>query len=248
MELRGMGTERIEDELKIFFPKARIARMDWDSVRTRGGHDRLIGKLEDGLIDILVGTQMVTKGLDFENVKLVGVLNADALLYFPDFRAVERAFQVLMQVSGRAGRKGERGKVIIQMSDVTHPLVDFLLKPDGYQKLFQQEMLERQAFKYPPYIRLLKIILKHKDHTVVEKAAQHMAKALKRSWGARIIGPVKPVISRIRTLYIREITVKMERKSSTISEIKASILREKEELNQYQDFRSLRVYADVDAY
>ena len=248
MQLRGMGTERIEDDLKVIFPSARIARMDWDSVRGKHGHDRIIRKLEDNEIDILVGTQMVTKGLDFENVKLVGVLNADALLYYPDFRAVERAFQVLMQVSGRAGRKGERGKVIIQMSDVAHPLIDFLMHTNGYQNLFANEMMERQAFKYPPYVRLLKIYVKHKDYKIVEKATQSMARMLKQQWGARVIGPVKPTISRVRTLYIREITIKMERKSDVIIEMKASIFKAKEMLNQYQEYRSLRIYSDVDAY
>jgi primosomal protein N' (replication factor Y) len=248
MELRGMGTERIEDDLKVIFPGANVARMDWDSVRTKYGHDKIIGRLESGEIDILVGTQMVTKGLDFENVKLVGVLNADALLYFPDFRAVERAFQVLMQVSGRSGRKGERGRVIIQMSDVGHPIIRYLLQPDGYEKLYADELMERQAFKYPPYVRLLKIILKHKDYKIVEQGAQAMSKQLRSEWGGRIIGPVKPVVSRVRTLYIREITVKMEKQADVIKGVKDSIVKARNELYQYQEFRSIRIYADVDAY
>ena len=190
----------------------------------------------------------MTKGLDFENVKLVGVLNADALLYFPDFRAVERAFQVLMQVSGRSGRKGERGRVVIQMSDVDHPIIKYLLQEDGYQNLYASELMERQAFKYPPYVRLLRIILKHKDYKIVEKGAQAMARQLKAEWGGRIIGPVKPAISRVRTLYIREITVKMEKKAEVIKGVKASIQKARDELYQYQEYRSLRVYADVDAY
>lgn len=247
MQLKGMGTERIEDELRILYPDAQVARMDLDAVRRKHGHERIIARLEDGEIDILVGTQMVTKGLDFENVKLVGVLNADALLYFPDFRAIERAYQTLMQVSGRAGRKGKRGKVIIQMSDMSHPIIKYLKHERGYWELYRLEIGERREFKYPPFIRYMRIILKHKDYRIVERGAQKMADALKREWGTRIQGPIKPVIARIRNQHIREITVKMERKADVIRAIKDDFWKQRDELYQYNEFRSLRIYADVDA-
>jgi len=248
MELRGMGTERIEDDLKAMFQGARVGRMDLDAVRTKHGHEKIISRLEDGEIDILVGTRMVTKGLDFERVRLVGVLNADAHLYFPDFRAVERAYQTLLQVRGRSGRKHERGKVIIQMSDVKHPLVKYILDENGYDGLFKKEMLERQAFKYPPYVRLMTIILKHKDYRIVERAAQKVTMALRQQWGNRIIGPVKPVISRLKMMYIREITIKTERNTKSIGKVKVSIKNAIEDLHQYRDYNALRIYVDVDAY
>lgn len=248
MELRGMGTERIEDELKLLFPDAKVGRMDYDTVKNKAGHEKIIKRLENREIDILVGTQMVTKGLDFEKVKLVGVLNADALLYYPDFRSLERAYQMLKQVSGRAGRKQERGKVIIQISDVTHPIADLLVRDDGYEKLFTKDMLERQAYKYPPYLRLIKVTFKHKDYQIVEKGAQLFAKNLKTKWGSRIIGPIKPVISKIKLQYIREITIKVEKKSAILEELKQSIRNEMDNLYQYQEYRALRINIDVDSF
>ncbi len=248
MELRGMGTERIEDDLKLVFPDAKVARMDYDTVKSKHGHEKIIHRLEVGDIDILVGTQMVTKGLDFDNVKLVGVLNADALLYYPDFRAVERAYQMLMQVSGRAGRKNERGQVIIQMSDITHPITEYLFHENGYQMIFNKDMLERQAYRYPPYVRLVKIKLKHRDYTIVEKGGQQLAMKLREKWGKRIIGPTKPVISKIKMLYIREVTLKIERNLNKIEALKADIKKVSDDLYQYQEYKSLRIQVDVDAY
>jgi primosomal protein N' (replication factor Y) len=248
MELRGLGTERIEDELMLLFPDANVARMDFDTVKKKHGHEKIIQQLERGEIDILVGTQMVTKGLDFDNVKLVGVLNADALLYYPDFRSLEHAYQMLQQVAGRAGRKHERGKVIIQMSDTTHPITHFLMEENGYQHLFQKEMRERQAFHYPPFLRILKVVIKHKDYTVVEKGAQMLAQNLRVKWGKRIIGPIKPVIAKLKMMYIREITIKIERKFSSIEALKEDITKEMAHLEQFQEFRSLRIFVDVDAY
>lgn len=248
MELRGLGTERIEDELKLFFPDANVARMDYDTVKSKHGHEKIIHQLEQGEIDILVGTQMVTKGLDFDNVKLVGVLNADALLYYPDFRSLEQAYQMLQQVSGRAGRKNERGKVIIQMSDCSHPITQYLMEENGYQNLFKKEMLERQAFQYPPFLRLIKVVLKHKDYNIVEKGAQLMAHQLRAKWGKRIIGPIKPVIAKLKLMYIREITIKIERKTASIEDLKRDITKEMAHLDQFQEYRSMRIFVDVDAY
>lgn len=248
LELRGMGTERIEDDLKVMYPAATVARMDFDAVRTKHGHERIIHRLESGDIDILVGTQMVTKGLDFERVRLVGVLNADALLYYPDFRSAERAFQLLKQVSGRAGRKNERGKVIIQVSDPQHPVITQLLSGNGYEDLFRFEMKERKDFLYPPYVRMIRIIVKHKDARLAEKGCRHLGDLLRKQWGSRVLGPVKPLIGRIKTLYIRELTIKIERNSKVIHKIKDSVFSAVDELNQYQEYRALRIYADVDPY
>ncbi|MCC7513615.1 MAG: primosomal protein N' [Bacteroidia bacterium] len=205
----GFGTEKIEDELQIFFPEHNIARLDLDSTRGKHAYSEIISRFETGETDILVGTQMVTKGLDFDNVSLVGILNADNLINFPDFRAYERSFQMLMQVSGRAGRKKEQGKVIIQSYNPGHSLLDFVVKND-YKSFIDYELSERKKFNYPPFSRLLEITVKGRDESRTAQAANFLTSELKKQIPS-ILGPVTPPVSRIKNFYIRTILIKFQR-------------------------------------
>ena len=207
----GFGTEKIEDELQIFFPEHNIARLDLDSTRGKHAYSEIISRFETGETDILVGTQMVTKGLDFDNVSLVGILNADNLINFPDFRAYERSFQMLMQVSGRAGRKKEQGKVIIQSYNPGHSLLDFVVKND-YKSFIDYELSERKKFKYPPFSRLLEITVKGRDESRTAQAANFLTSELKKQIPS-ILGPVTPPVSRIKNFYIRTILIKFQRQA-----------------------------------
>lgn len=245
IEQKGQGTERIEDDLKILFPTARIARMDHDTVKTKRGHEKIIKMLEDREVDILVGTQMVTKGLDFGNVMLVGVINADALLFFPDFRATERAFQMIMQVSGRAGRRAGQGRVIVQIGDTKHPIVKYLEKGD-YNSFFLNEIQERVNFLYPPIVRMIKITLKDKEEKKVKLAAEHFADGMKHLLSDKVVGPNTPVISRIQNWYIREILLKLPKDATYLSAAKKGIQEQILLLNQYSDFKQTKIIIDVD--
>ena len=207
----GFGTEKIEDELQIFFPEHNIARLDLDSTRGKHAYSEIISRFETGETDILVGTQMVTKGLDFDNVSLVGILNADNLINFPDFRAYERSFQMLMQVSGRAGRKKEQGKVIIQSYNPGHSLLDFVVKND-YKSFIDYELSERKKFNYPPFSRLLEITVKGRDESRTAQAANFLTSELKKQIPS-ILGPVTPPVSRIKNFYIRTILIKFQRQA-----------------------------------
>ena len=247
LTLKGFGTEKIEDELKIYFPDARVGRMDLDTVRTKNAHAKIINDFEEGRIDILVGTQMVTKGLDFENVGLVGVISADQLLHFPDFRASERGFQLITQVSGRAGRKKKQGKVIIQAMNTTHPVLREVLEYD-YDQFFAREIMERQAFRYPPFTRLIKITLKHKKPDTLNHGAKIFASYLKSELGERLKGPAVPYISRVRGQYILDILIKLENSNKVLVHtknlIRAAIIRLKNE----RGYSGVRVNVDVDPY
>ncbi|MGB1217181.1 MAG: replication restart helicase PriA, partial [Saprospiraceae bacterium] len=219
IEMRGFGTEKIEDELQIYLPKAKIARMDWDTVKGKKALTKLINDFEEKRIDILVGTQMVTKGLDFDNVGVVGILSADQLIYFPDFRASERAYQLMVQVSGRAGRKYKQGKVVIQTYQVDHPVIKDVLAND-FENFKLRELNERKQFNYPPFQRMIKITLKHKKRMTCYQAAELFAKALKKRLGGRVVGPAEPGIPRIRSLYHQDIMIKLENKSQVLNSTK----------------------------
>ena len=247
LTLRGFGTEKIEDELKIFFPEAKIMRLDYDTARAKNAHAKIINDFEEKRIDILVGTQMVTKGLDFDNVGLVGVLSADQLLHFPDFRASERGFQLITQVSGRAGRKHKRGKVIIQTFNTSHPILKEILEND-YQSFFEREIAERQEFLYPPFCRLIKITLKHKKPNILNEAAKVFASLLKKALGTRVIGPAIPGIPRVRNYYLMDMLIKMERNSEKISFAKTSIIDAIQETQSQQGFSNVRINVNVDPY
>jgi primosomal protein N' (replication factor Y) len=242
---KGFGTEKIEDELKIFLPNARIGRMDMDTASSKGNLTALLNDFEERRLDILVGTQMVTKGLDFDNVGLVGVLGADALTKFPDFRSGERAFQLLTQVAGRAGRKNKRGHVLIQAFDPKHPVVQEVLRGD-FTGFVERELKERLAFKYPPYHRLINLELRHKDPKVVNEAAAFYAKILRQKLGDRVLGPVIPNIARIRNYFGQHIMLKLEKSAPVLSGAKALIRHTTEIMLGRPGLSQVQVAVDVD--
>ncbi len=247
LKLNGFGTEKIEDELKIYFPDIQITRMDLETTRSKLGYQKIINSFEEKGIDILVGTQMVTKGLDFANVGLVGVLSADTLLSFPDFRASERAFQLMLQVSGRTGRREKKGKVLIQSTTDEHPIFNFIIN-ESYMAFYQYESPERKQWLFPPFIRLVKITLKHRDKEKLNRAAYAYAKHLERILPQRISGPTVPMVSMIRNYHIRQIMVKLPRQGKFIKEGKQRIREVEALLKQNADYRSMIVQLDVDPY
>ncbi|HUS01206.1 MAG TPA: primosomal protein N', partial [Chitinophagaceae bacterium] len=242
---KNFGTEKIEEELENEFPSYKIARMDVDSVRGKTAHDTLIKLFEQHRVDVLAGTQMVVKGLDFENVSLVGVLDADGLLSFADFRVNERAFQMMEQVSGRAGRKTEQGKVMIQASKVNHPVLLFVQQHD-FKRFYDFELENRNRFFYPPFSRLIKIILKHKMKEVVAEAADRLGDALKKDMNDFIVGPAAPVVNRIRSLYLMDILIKLPKDAYMLQQYKKVIANHFNLLHAEKKFRSVTLIADVD--
>jgi primosomal protein N' (replication factor Y) (superfamily II helicase) len=245
LNIKGLGTEKVEDELKIFLPDADIGRMDTDTVKTKNAHAQIISDFEEKRLDILVGTQMVTKGLDFDNVGLVGVVNADSLLFFPDFRAGERAFQLLMQVAGRAGRKHKRGRVIIQTSNPKHPVL-FEVQNADFQAFFRREIQERKDFQYPPFFRLIHVTLRHKKPEVVNDAARIYAEMLKKHLGKRILGPTVPNPGRVRSYFLMDIMVKLERDASKISFTKDLLMQCVIDMKRHEGLSGVDVLIDVD--
>ncbi len=241
---KGFGTEQIEDELKLLFPEAKIGRMDLDTTRSKKSYEKLITAFEQRNIDILVGTQMVTKGLDFENVSLVGILNANNMLNYPDFRAHERAFQLMTQVSGRCGRKNKRGLVVLQTSTPEHPVVQQVLQHD-FTLMYETQYAQRLQFQYPPFVRMIEITLKHKDINTVKNAAFEFANRMRSVFGSRVLGPVEPAVSRIQNLYLRQVLLKVE---NTASPVKAKELLQEIIHNLLSDnsYRRLIVSIDVD--
>ncbi|MDP2338725.1 MAG: primosomal protein N' [Bacteroidota bacterium] len=244
IKTRGFGTEKIEDEIQLLFPEARVARMDLDTTRAKKAYEQLILQFETGKIDILVGTQMVTKGLDFDHVRVVGVLNADNLLNYPDFRSYERSFQLIMQVSGRAGRKNNRGKVIVQTTQPNHPVIQDVIAND-FIRLFNRQMAERKMFRYPPYYRLIKIVVKHQNKDRLDLAAQHLAAAFKNHFNKNVLGPEYPVVGRIQMWFQKEILIKLPR-DGKIQEAKEKIMGIINHAKSQPNNSSLIVYADVD--
>jgi len=243
---KGFGTEKIEEEIKLIFPDAKVQRMDLDTTRNKKSYEKIIANMEQEKIDILIGTQMVTKGLDFQKVSLVGILNADNLLNFPDFRAHERAFQLMAQVSGRAGRKFKRGLVIIQTSTPDHPVIAQVLRHD-YAAMYEQQIEERKLFRYPPFYKMIQITLKHRDVAVLNDAVREMVQEMRAVFGDRVLGPVVPAISRIQNMFIRQIIFKIENE--------VSLVKAKEYLTDISvrtlskpPFKSVRISHDVDPY
>jgi primosomal protein N' (replication factor Y) len=242
---RNFGTEKIEEQLGEMFPDFRIARMDVDSVKGKTAHDTLIQQFEQQRIDILVGTQMVVKGLDFDHVHLVGILDADGLLGFADFRVNERAFQLMEQVSGRAGRKDTQGRVMIQTTNPKHPVLEWIREHD-YKKLFQFEIETRKQFHYPPFSKLIQIIFRHREKHVAESAASLMANALAKDFGDHIMGPSEPVIGRIRNMYLMELLLKLPKDLKSIDYAKHLIHQQMAILQNDRAFRSVVIQPDVD--
>ncbi|MDX2415346.1 MAG: primosomal protein N', partial [Bacteroidales bacterium] len=245
LSMKGFGTEKIEDELSIMFPDYKVERMDLDTTRKKGSLERIISRLEKGEIDILVGTQMISKGLDFENLTLVGVLNIDNMLSFPDFRASERCFQQIEQVSGRAGRRKKRGKVILQTLNPSHPIIKQSVNHD-YNAMYLSQMEERKEFKYPPFSRLIKIYIKHRDRLIVTEAANKLAVTLRSSEGFTVLGPEYPVINRIQNSYIMTILIKIDRDDKGLNRLKQFIKLSIVHIKERMSSGALRIYADVD--
>ncbi|MGB1313920.1 MAG: replication restart helicase PriA [Bizionia paragorgiae] len=243
---KGFGTEQIEAELKTLFPKYNTGRMDLDTTRGKYGYEKIITALEQQEIDILVGTQMLTKGLDFRNVSLVGIMNADNMINFPDFRAHERSFQLMLQVAGRAGRTKKRGKVLIQTYDPYHKIVQQVSTND-YKAMFEEQLQERYNFKYPPFYRLIKITLRHRDYERVDMASEWFAKSLRQVFKANILGPEFPPVSRIRNQYNKNILIKIPQQQS-LSKTKEAIHKINTSFNAVKNFRPVRVIINVDNY
>ena len=247
LEYKGFGTEKIEDELSMLLPEARIKRMDLDTTRSKNSLQNILNDLEEKKIDILVGTQMVAKGLDFSDITVIGIINADSLLKYPDYRANERSFQMLAQVSGRAGRRGKQGKVVIQTYDPNHRVIRQVIEND-YQDLYLTEMEERRSFKYPPFYRIINLDIKHKNADILYNQAEYLAAELRKNFGDRVIGPEIPLISRIRNYYIKSIMLKFEKDGISINRVKAVI---RDIITQFQTTKLSKgsiIQADVDPY
>jgi len=245
--LEGYGTEKIEDELSDIFPDARIKRMDLDTTRGKNNLENLIYDFEKGNIDILVGTQMVTKGLDFDHVGLVGVIYADQALHYPDFRSAERTFQTLVQVSGRAGRKFEQGNVMIQTYQPVHPVFTDVIKGD-YRSFYNREIKEREVFKYPPFVRQIAITIRHKNADLSREAAEILCIELRSKFGNRILGPSVPSIARIRNQFIHMVYIKMERDSKVIAAIKNTLRSFQTGIVKRKSLSTVRIGIDVDPF
>ncbi len=244
----GFGTEKLEEDLKLHFPEARIQRMDLDTTRRKYSYQKIISEFEQGDIDILVGTQMVSKGLDFERVDLVGIFDIDRMLHFPDFRSFERTFQLSVQVSGRAGRKNQEGLVVIQTANLKQPILS-LIASNAFESFYEQEVREREKFHYPPFYRLLKIILKNKQKEGLQVFAERLGQILKKSLGEKmVLGPHEPVIAKIRGKYILEILVKIKRDQGNLPSIKKTILMTVREMSGLTKNKGTYVTYDVDPY
>lgn len=242
----GYGTEKLEEEIKLHFQEATVQRMDFDTTRLKAGYETIIEQFENGTTDILVGTQMVTKGLDFDKVSLVGVFNADRMMHFPDFRSYERAFQLITQVSGRAGRREKPGKVIIQTSHVDHPILNFILN-HTQEEFYQTEIADRRQHAYPPFSRLIELTVKHTDKKISRDAAHQLTELLKSSLSEiKILGPGEPMVSKIRNQYLMSILIKIPRDSGHLAEIKGKIASIINKVLQEKEYRSVRIVADVD--
>ena len=246
IEQKGFGTERIEEELNLIFPDIKISRLDLDSARTKNGMQQIIADFQDKKTDVLIGTQMVTKGLDFDHVSLIGVINADTLLNYPDFRAFERSFQLLVQVAGRSGRRDKQGKVCIQTYNKNHRIIKQVVEND-YQAMYQNELAERQQYLYPPYARLIFLILKHKNADKLDIGANALANMLRQTLGSLILGPQQPPVARIRNYYIQQISIKAERNIS-IQKVKEILTETITNFNTETPFKGIIVQIDVDPY
>lgn len=245
LNTQGYGTERIEEVVTETLPTANIARMDLDTTRSKRSYERIISDFEMNKTNVLIGTQMVSKGLDFENVSIVGILNADNMLNFPDFRAHEKAFQLMTQVSGRAGRrKDKKGTVYLQTGHPGHPIISFI-KQNDYISFYEMQIEERKLFKYPPFFRLIEIVVRGRDERLTDMAANDFARSLRSSFNDRILGPTKPPVSRIQSLYIRKVILKIENQASP-QKIRAFIDIHQQQILQNDKYKSILVHYDVD--
>ncbi len=244
LRMMGFGTEMVEEEVAAIFPAAKVERLDFDTARTRTAYERIIADFEKGKTQILIGTQMLSKGLDFGNVSVVGILNADNLMNFPDFRAHERAFQLMVQVSGRAGRREKRGTVVLQTSQPGHPLIR-MVERFAYKEMVRLQLGERSMFRYPPYYRLIVIVLRSRNDSILQELSVLYAENLRRRLGERVLGPVTPPITRVQTLHIRKIVLKIEI-AAAIAPVRAILESVYAEMQRYLPFKQLIVHYDVD--
>ena len=245
LQTMGYGTEKIEEEIQLHLPEARIGRVDLDTTRSKTAFNQLISNMQAGNLDIIVGTQMVAKGLDFDGLSFVGIFDADKMINFPDFKAHERAYQLITQVAGRAGRRDQQGEVYIQTNQPSHELFQFILE-GNYEGLFDLEMVEREGYHYPPFVRLIKLILKHAEEKNVQNAANDLGRFLKSTYGpGRILGPEKPLIEKIRNLYAQEILIKLE-KGVSLSKFKSSLRENLDQAQTWASFKGIQLVIDVD--
>jgi primosomal protein N' (replication factor Y) len=245
LKTMGYGTEKIEEELQLHLTDARIGRMDLDTTRSKTAFNSLIAEIQSGNIDVIVGTQMVAKGLDFEGLSTVAIFDADKSINFPDFRAHERAFQLMTQVAGRAGRRAEQGQVFIQTNQPGHRIFEFIQNND-FESLYAEEIQEREGYHYPPFSRLIKIMIKHVDAPIVEQAAKEMGQALKIKFGhGRVLGPEKPLIERVRNQFVMEILIKIE-KGLALANFKTLLRDQLDEIKASKIFKGVTVVVDVD--
>lgn len=244
LQTKGYGTEKIEDQVRDIFPEAHIARMDLDTTRTRNAYERIISDFSSGRTNLLIGTQMISKGLDFDKVSVVGILNADNLLNYPDFRAFEHAYMMMAQVSGRAGRKGKQGLVILQTKSPNIPLIQQVVQND-YAGFYRSLIAERQQFNYPPYCRLIYVYLKHRSDAVVETAGIEMASRLRQWFSSRVMGPDKPSIAKVKSLSIRKLIIKLEL-GINMAEVRKYLALAQQQMLQDKRYSSLQIYYDVD--
>jgi len=245
IEMRGFGTEKIEDALYELFPEVSIARMDLDTTRSKNAYQKIISDFEQHKTDILVGTQMVTKGLDFDRVSVVGILNADNLLSYPDFRSFEKAFQIMSQVSGRAGRKEVPGKVIIQTYQPNHPALQYVVTND-YQNMYRQQISERHQFNFPPLCRLIKLTLKHANDELVNEASLALAPLLREAFPQHVLGPEWPLVSRIQNYYMKDIWIKLN-KDAKLESNKLLLQQILHDFQGNSKYKSVRIVINVDA-
>jgi len=244
LQTKGYGTEKIEDQIRDIFPEAHIARMDLDTTRTRNAYERIISDFSSGRTNLLIGTQMISKGLDFDKVSVVGILNADNLLNYPDFRAFEHAYMMMAQVSGRAGRKGKQGLVILQTKSPNVPIIQQVVHND-YAGFYRSLIAERQQFNYPPYRRLIYVYIKHRSDAVVETAGIEMASRLRQWFSSRVIGPDKPSIAKVKSLSIRKLIIKLEL-GINMAEVRKYLALAQQQMLQDKRYSSLQIYYDVD--
>ncbi|MDB5283391.1 MAG: primosomal protein [Bacteroidota bacterium] len=245
LDIVGMGTEKIEDEIAELFPTAKISRLDYDATKTKHGHATVIHQFENREVDILVGTQMVTKGLDFDNVSLVGIISADQLINHPGFRSHERAFQLMMQVSGRAGRKNKKGKVIIQASDPSSPVIENVIRGD-FKTMYETELGERRQFDYPPFARMMEITLQHKKVQAVEEAALYLANESRKTKLGLVLGPAIPFVSKVNNYYLREILIKSPKNTRDLGPMKLALRQILDKMKTIPELKSVEVFVDVD--
>ena len=244
LQMIGSGTEKIEEETLQLFPRIKVERLDFDTARTRTAYERILSDFEEGRADVLIGTQMVSKGLDFSNVSVVGVLNADSLMNFPDFRSHERAFQLMAQVSGRAGRREKQGIVVLQTAQSSHPLLSLIQRGD-YKSMVSMQLSERKQFRYPPYYRMIVVMLKCKKAAVLQEMAQLYADKLRAILGERVLGPVSPPVMRVQTFFLKQVVLKIETHYA-VKPIRELLEQTTRDMQQQPAFRQIFVHYDVD--